>query len=157
MIDPINFDKEMGCRIKEFSEKSDIGGVGLIAESVGIGKTTAYSWIAGNIPKQWLVLKKLADSGADINYILTGNRSSHPAALEGTNQPDMPLANLLGLLVEAEMRSGASPKLRAVWLGSRERLYAELQTLLAKLRNEEPLRHAPPADDEQSASRNDRA
>ena len=58
----------------------------VIAKQTGIARATVYNWMEkGNVPMDKLAL--LETAGADVNYILTGQRSGAAAAAPVAAEP----------------------------------------------------------------------
>ncbi|WP_017511694.1 helix-turn-helix domain-containing protein [Cupriavidus metallidurans] len=68
---------------ERFAEEIErVGGVSAVASSLGVARNTIYNWIAkGNVPLASLMgLASLL--GVDVNYVLTGQRSSADLSTE---------------------------------------------------------------------------
>jgi len=95
--------------------------------------TTIKNWFKGR-DIDCRALAHLAEMGADVYYILTGTRTVHPADGVKSAAQHKHFANLIGLLAEGEMRSGASPELYQSWLSFCARLNADLLELMNTMR-----------------------
>ena len=63
----------------------------VIAKQTGIARATVYNWMEkGNVPMDKLAL--LETAGADVNYILTGQRSGAAAAAPVVAEPTAQLS-----------------------------------------------------------------
>ena len=63
----------------------------VIAKQTGIARATVYNWMEkGNVPMDKLAL--LETAGADVNYILTGQRSGAAAAAPVAAEPTAQLS-----------------------------------------------------------------
>ena len=68
----VKADKAIGHRAFEFFNAQPEGVINY-CKKVGISQNTVYAWLHGNTPSVYFIIK-LGELGADMNYILTGEK-----------------------------------------------------------------------------------